>query len=243
MVIAVFLIVHWYTSLFFQSIFHHRYAAHGMFMMSKAWEKVFYLGCYLTQGSSYISANTYGIMHRLHHSHTDTEKDPHSPANNGDVFSLMWQTRNHYLDIFTGKTLVEDKYRKDLPSWKSFEKISHHMLSRFFWIGIYITIYIFFASAWWMFLFLPVTIAMGSLQGAAVNWWAHRFGYVNFKVQNTSKNILPVDLIFWGEAYHNNHHQHPGRANNGFRWFEIDMGYLAMKILHRFKIIKMVGCH
>src|SRR5688500_5776147 len=80
MAIVFLLIIHWYSSLFFQSVFHHRYAAHAMFTMTKGWEKAFYIGCYLTQGSSYISAYAYGIMHRLHHAHTDTIEDPHSPG-------------------------------------------------------------------------------------------------------------------------------------------------------------------
>ena len=58
-------------------------------------------------------------------------------------------------------------------------------------------------------------------------------------MNNTSKNILPVDLIFWGEAYHNNHHRHPGRANNAVRWFEVDPGYLSMRLLDKLRIIKM----
>ena len=88
-------------------------------------------------------------------------------------------------------------------------------------------------------MFLPLTIVMGSLQGASVNWWAHRFGYVNFKQQNTSKNILPVDVIFWGEAYHNNHHHHPGRPNNASRWFEVDIGFLVMKLMHKLRLIQL----
>jgi stearoyl-CoA desaturase (delta-9 desaturase) len=33
--ILVFFLAHWYVSLFFQSFFHHRYAAHAMFVMKK----------------------------------------------------------------------------------------------------------------------------------------------------------------------------------------------------------------
>src|ERR1043166_6408586 len=47
-----FFIAIWYASLFFQSVFQHRYAAHGAFKMSKGWERVFFLGAYITQGSS-----------------------------------------------------------------------------------------------------------------------------------------------------------------------------------------------
>jgi stearoyl-CoA desaturase (delta-9 desaturase) len=239
MAILLFIIVHWYVSLFFQSVFHHRYAAHGLFTMSRGWEKVFHIGCFLTQGSSYISAYTYGLMHRLHHAHTDKENDPHSPHNTPNMFVMMWATRNSYFDLYIGRTDAEDKYKKGLPEWRAFDKVAHNWITRIIWVVIYVAIYAWLATAWWQFLFLPVTLAMGSFQGVAVNWWAHRFGYENFKMDNTSKNILPVDFLFWGEAYHNNHHKHPTRPNNAIKWFEIDMGYLAMRALDKIGVIRM----
>lgn len=239
MIIFTFIVLHWYASLFFQSVFHHRYAAHGVFTMSKTWERIFYIGCFLAQGSSYISAYTYGILHRLHHAHTDTKLDPHSPHNSDNIFSMMWGTRNNYYDIYSGKTPVDARYKKDLPSWRSFDKISHNFITRLLWVAAYTFFYIHFATEWWMFLFLPIHFLMGSIQGAAVNWWAHRFGYVNFKMNNTSKNILPVDIIFWGESYHNNHHSNPQQPNNSTRWFEIDFGFQAMRLLNTLKVIKL----
>ncbi|RYD53181.1 MAG: acyl-CoA desaturase [Sphingobacteriales bacterium] len=243
MAILIFFILHWYISLFFQSVFHHRYAAHNAFTMSKAWEKVFYIGCFLSQGSSYISANTYGIMHRLHHEHTDQEEDPHSPHFTRNAMHMMWVTRNNYLDIYTGKTPVADKYRKNLPSWVAFERLTHTFWMRALFVGIYIAIYALLATAWWQYLLLPLTITMGAFQGLCINWWAHRFGYENYKMDNTSKNILPVDLVFWGEAYHNNHHKNPGRQNNAVRWFELDPGYWSMRGLQKLGIIRMARSH
>ncbi len=243
MAILIFFVLHWYISLFFQSVFHHRYAAHNAFTMSKAWEKVFYIGCFVSQGSSYISANTYGIMHRLHHEHTDKEEDPHSPHFTRHAMHMMWVTRTNYLNIFTGKTPVADKYRKNLPSWVSFERLVHNLWMRIFFVGIYIAIYALLATAWWQYLLLPLTITMGAFQGVCVNWWAHRFGYENYKMDNTSKNILPVDLVFWGEAYHNNHHKNPGRHNNAVRWFEFDPGYWSMRGLHKLGVIRMSRSH
>lgn len=239
MVILIFFAIHWYASLFFQSIFHHRYSAHRVFTMSKTMERLFYIGCFITQGSSYISATTYGIMHRLHHAHTDTEKDPHSPSITPNPFAMMWMTRNSYFDLYKDDTIVEAKYKKDLPQWEAFDKIAHNWITRILWIAAYVTFYAIFATAWWQWLLLPATIVMGSLQGVAVNWWAHRFGYVSYKMKNTSKNILPIDFIFWGESFHNNHHHHPGKANNADKWFEVDMGYLAMKAMHKMKMIHL----
>jgi stearoyl-CoA desaturase (Delta-9 desaturase) len=239
MAIFIFLIVHWYSSLFFQSIFHHRYAAHNQFSMSKGWERFFYIMCFITQGSSYISAYAYGILHRLHHAHTDTEKDPHSPKYSVGVLDLMWKTRNYYFSIFIGETQVEEKYTKNVPKWEAFDKFAHNFIARSCWIVVYAAFYWFFATQWWMFLFLPVTILMGSIQGASVNWWAHKFGYENFNTNNTSKNILPFDFIFWGEAYHNNHHKYPAALNNAIRWFEFDFGYLMIRLMDKLGIVQM----
>lgn len=207
--------------------------------MSRAWEKVFYVCCFVTQGSSYISANAYGVMHRLHHAHTDTEDDPHSPQNSPGFWAMMLQTRNNYHNIYTGKTFVEEKYRKDLPEWRAFDNMAHNWVTRVLWMAVYVTLYLLLANAWWQYLFLPFTIALGTIQGAAVNWWAHRFGYENYKMDNTSKNILPVDFIFWGEAYHNNHHKHPSRSSNAVRWFEFDSAYAVMRVMHALRIIKI----
>ncbi len=239
MAILLLLIIHWYGSLFFQSVFHHRYAAHNLFSMSKAWERIFFVGCFITQGSSYISAYTYGIMHRLHHAHTDEPEDPHSPTNTPNLFAMMWDTRNSYRNIHIGVTDVPDKYKKGLPVWASFDNFAHSAVIKAVWILIYIGLYAWLATAWWQWLFLPVTILMGAFQGVVVNWWAHKFGYENYKMDNTSKNILPIDLLFWGEAHHNNHHKHPTKPNNAHRWFELDPGYMAMRFLDKIRVIKL----
>ena len=47
--------------------------------MNKFTEKIFFVFSFIVQGSSYMSPKVYGAMHRMHHAHADTEKDPHSP--------------------------------------------------------------------------------------------------------------------------------------------------------------------
>jgi len=238
MVILIFFTVHWYTSFFLQSFFHHRYAAHRHFVMSKTSEKFFYICCSLVHGSSYISPNAFGIMHRLHHMHADTEDDPHSPSYHPGFFATLLQTRNSYHNIFCGRTPVEGKFKNDLPQWDSFEKIVHNWITRIVWGLLYTIFYIAFATAWWMFILLPVTIALSTIQGTMINWWAHKFGYVNYPMNNTSKNILPIDLLFCGDAYHNNHHKFPGRIKNSHRWFEIDIIYRVTCLLQKMNVIQ-----
>lgn len=170
--------------------------------------------------------------------YTDTEKDPHSPTFHPGFFDTMLQTRNSYYNIFSGKTLVDEKLKKDLPSWELFEKIAHNWLTRIAWAIAYTLFYISFATSWWMYFFLPVTIALSTFQGTIINWWAHKFGYVNYPMKNTSTNIFPVDLLFIGDAYHNNHHKFPGRIKNSHRWFEIDIIYGLTCLLKEINVVQ-----
>ena len=239
MAILIFFVAHWYLSLFTQSFFHHRYSAHRMFTMSKRWEKFFFVLSWLFQGSSYLSPHTYGVMHRLHHAHADTEKDPHSPKYDKSLFAMMWRTKQIYVDIFWGRKKIADKYLKDLPEWRRFDVFGERYFSRIFWGLAYVAFYIFFATHWWMYFLLPIHIVMGPVHGAIINWFAHKYGYRNFKVKDTSKNLMHVDLFMWGEGFHNNHHKYGGRPNFGVKWFEFDPMYPIILLLDKVKVIRI----
>ncbi len=239
LIILVFFIAHWYLSLFMQTFLQHRYAAHGAFSMSTFWERFFYLAAYITQGSSYVSPRSYGIMHRMHHAYTDTDKDPHSPKFNSNLFAMMWRVRQVNDRIYKGKEEIEPRFLKNLPDWPLLDKIAHSSLSRVGWISVYILFYVFFAPSAWWFLLLPIHIFMVPVQGVIINWFAHKYGSVNFKVKNTSTNLFKVDFLMMGEAYHNNHHKNPSGTNFGFRWYELDPTYGIMRILNWLKIIRI----
>lgn len=239
-VIIPFFLVHWYASLFFQTFFLHRYASHQMFTMSKFWERVFFVLTWLFQGSNYLSAYGYGIMHRMHHAFADTEKDPHSPAYDESIFKMMWKTKTIYTQINQGKIPVEEQFTNNVPQWAWFDKIARSGVSRIMWGSIYVGIYYCYADIWWLWLLLPIQFLLSPIHGAIVNWFAHKYGYSNFKLKNTSKNFLPFDFLMMGESYHNNHHMYGSRANfGGIRWHEIDPTYLIIRLLDKLKIIQL----
>ena len=103
MVILVFFVAHYYLSLFTQTFYLHRYAAHKMFTMNKFWEKFFFLFTYICQGSSFLSPRAYALLHRMHHAYSDTELDPHSPLFSNNAFDMMWKTKNIYNDVLNNK--------------------------------------------------------------------------------------------------------------------------------------------
>ncbi|RFS26696.1 acyl-CoA desaturase [Chitinophaga silvatica] len=240
MAIFIFFAALWYLSLFSQTFFQHRYAAHGAFTMSKGWEKFFFIFTYITQGSSYMSPRAYAIMHRLHHAHTDTEHDPHSPSNSSNIFSMMWDTRSAYQQILHHEENVDVKYTKNLPLWKNFDKFANSAFSRLLWVAGYTSFFIAFATSPYQYLLLPIVVSMGAFHGAIVNWFAHKYGYINFKLKNTAMNLLFFDILMLGESYHNNHHKHPSSVNFGQRWFEIDPTYYIIRFLSFIKVINVV---
>ena len=236
MIIVIFVLVLWYGGLFFQSFFLHRYAAHQVFTMSKTMERISFILTWFFQGSSYLSAYGYGIMHRMHHAYTDTEKDPHSPSHDPNLFAMMWKTKTIYQNINDQNIAVDAKFTKNVPQWKSFDAFASSRFSRLLWISFYILFFAYFTTALWQWALLPVALLMAPIHGVIINWFAHIYGYVNYKMSNTSKNLFPFDFLMMGEGYHNNHHKHASSANFGVKWHEIDVTYVIMRLLH------VLGC-
>ncbi len=239
--ILIFFVAHWYLSLFFQTFFLHRYAAHKAFTMSPFTEKVFFILTWIFQGSNYLSPFGYGTMHRMHHAFADTENDPHSPKYDESVWKMMWKTKTIYSGIASGKTQVEKRFTDGVPRWDAFDKIARSWPSRLFWGALYVLFYLQFAAHWWLWLLLPIHFLMSPIHGAIINWFAHKYGYRNYEVGDTSKNFLPVDFLMMGESYHNNHHKYSTRANfGGIRWHEIDPAYLVIRVLDKIGAIEIV---
>ena len=239
MLIVVLFIAVWFLSLFSQSFFHHRYASHGAFKMSRFWERFFFVFTYVTQGAHYMSPGAYAIMHRMHHAYTDTEKDPHSPNFSSNLFSMMWRTRQFYVNVYRKNFPIELKFTKNLPEWKWFDNWANSNASRLIWSGIYIALFAMFATSPWLFLLLPVVLVMGAFHGAIINWFAHKVGYKNYKLKNTSVNLFAVDILMLGESLHNNHHKYPSAVNFAVKWHEIDPVYPIILFLNWIHVIRI----
>jgi stearoyl-CoA desaturase (delta-9 desaturase) len=115
--------------------------------MTKFWERFFFIFTYITQGSHYMSPRAYAIMHRLHHAHTDTELDPHSPNFSPNLFHMMLRTRRIYTEIYKGRMAVDEKYTHNLPGWDSFDKWANSTWSRALWMAGYVLFFITFATS------------------------------------------------------------------------------------------------
>ena len=237
MVILLAFVIHWYFSLFFQTIFLHRYASHNMFKMKPVVEKIFYFLTFVFQGSSFLNPAAYGVMHKRHHAHADTEKDPHSPVHIKNFFSFNWTTVIEYRKL-VNEFASGERVDKTVPRWKAMESLAESLLTRAGFIVLYFVFYYYYTTANWQYLLLPVHVMMGPIHGFIVNWFGHKRGYRNYdSLSDNSKNTLPIDFLMMGELYQNNHHFKPSNINFAVKWFEYDFGYLATRFLKTLKLI------
>ena len=235
--VLIFLVIHWYLSLFCQSFFLHRYAAHRMFQMNSFFEKFFYVLTFISQGPSYLNPSAYAEMHRRHHSYSDTEKDPHSPHFHKSLSSLMKKTYSEYMSLLD-KSFVFKKITHT-PKWTFLDKFADSWFTRITWILIYLALYLYFSNFWTALICVPIHSLMGPIHGAIVNWCGHKYGYRNFDLGDKSKNTLFFDFLMMGELYQNNHHHRPQKLNFAIRWFEKDPIYFMAKLMEKFRVIKI----
>jgi len=77
-------------------------------------------------------------------------------------------------------------------------------------------------------------VAMGILGHWFVGYVAHKFGYVRYHVEGASehgRNTWLLGVLSFGEGFHNNHHAQPSSAAMGEAWWELDLGYAAIRAM------------
>lgn len=239
--IIIFFLSHWFLSLFFHSFFLHRYASHQLYTTSKGWEKIFYFSTWFVQGSSFLVPRAYAVLHRMHHTYSDTEQDPHSPHFFKDIYQMMMHTAEIFKNFVSGKNQPDPQFTKEyLPRWDAIDRIGSSNVTRVLFALGYTAFYVAFAPNAWWFLLLPLHFLMGPLQGAIVNWCGHKYGYKNYDNGDHSRNSTPFGVFLMGELFQNNHHYQKDNPNFARKWFEFDLTYLIMLGMNKLRIIRIL---
>lgn len=212
--------------------FYHRYFAHRSFRTSRTLQFVFaVIGATSVQrGPLWWAAH-----HRRHHLYSDTELDPHSPNQRGFLWSHM------------GWFLTPQGFRTD---WKRIPDLLRYpelrWLDRFDVAAPLSLAALLYALGCWLHTNRPglgtsgmqllvwgFCISTVALFHATVtiNSLAHKFGTRRFNTRDGSRNNLWLALLTFGEGWHNNHHFYPGAVRQGFRWWEIDLTYYALRLM------------
>ena len=197
----------------------HRYFAHRAYKTSRWFQ--FVLGCL---GSSALQKGPlwWASQHRRHHKHSDQEEDPHSPIRHG-----VWWSH-------VGWVLSTSNIDEDLSNMKDLTKYPElRLLENFHWVpAVLLAVACYLIDGWsglvWGFVVSTVLLYHGTF---LVNSACHVFGSRRFNTSDASRNNALVAIVTLGEGWHNNHHHYMSSANQGFKWWEIDVSYYILQLL------------
>lgn len=99
------------------------------------------------------------------------------------------------MKILTDANAYKAQFAANYPIWKRFDAWGNSWISRVLWGVLYISIYALLGASWWMYFLLPIHFLMNPVHGAIVNRFGHMAGYINYKLDDHSKNTLPIDIL------------------------------------------------
>jgi len=197
----------------------HRSLAHHSFKTSRVVRFLLVaLGCAaLQKGPLWWVA-----QHRLHHKHSDTADDPHSPVVENFLHAhLGW--------LFTSNPAIPDGgIVRDLAKYPELVWLDR------LWIvpGLLVASGCYACLGWNGLIYGYCLTAVLVLHVTfAINSVGHLFGRRRFETADGSRNNALLGILALGEGWHNNHHRDPRSARHGFAWYEYDETYVLICIL------------
>lgn len=180
------------------------------------------------------------VMHRLHHAHSDTALDPHSPLNVGLVGVVREQLKS-YERVIVGlakKDPAYTRYATDLDfslSWLNKKGVWWLPYVLHAVVGVVLG-----ASVGWL---LGAAYFFGMMshpvQGAIVNALGHAVGGRNFATDDNSRNNHLAAWLILGEGFQNNHHHAPASARFSYAPLEVDFGWGACLALEAAGVLEI----
>src|SRR5205085_220798 len=82
-------------------------------------------------------------------------------------------------------------------------------------------------------------VAQPFFAGGVINGLGHAVGYRSFEMPSTATNLVPWALLLGGEELHNNHHAFPRSARFSVQRWEIDIGWLWIRLFDALGLAKV----
>ncbi len=160
--------------------------------------------------------------HRLHHRHSDSPGDPHSPVLDGFFYSHMgWLFAR---DLMRPDTrVVHDLRRHPELVW----------LDRLWMLpGLLLAGTCFAIGDWGGLVYgYCLSVVLVLQLTFAVNSIGHLLGPRRFDTGEGSRNNPVLGYLAMGDGWHNNHHRAPSSARHGFAWYELDVSYVFIRLM------------
>jgi fatty-acid desaturase len=202
---------------------YHRYFTHRSFQTPKP---VQYFLAVMGTLAGEAGPIAWVAAHRYHHTYSDTDQDPHSPLKGFIWAHLTWLFgREKFLAEFESyKRYTPDMANDKFLVWLD----QYHIVPSLILAGL--------LYAWGGWSFVVWGLFVRSVVVYHVTWFvnsaSHMWGYRTFKTTDMSRNNWWVALLAFGEGWHNNHHAYQRSARHGMAWWELDVTYLMIRLLH-----------
>jgi stearoyl-CoA desaturase (delta-9 desaturase) len=206
---------------------YHRYFSHRSYKTSRAFQFLLALGA---QSAAQKGVLWWASHHRWHHKYSDTPKDVHSARLRGFWYSHIGWIMGPQWER-TDRTMVSDLAK--FPELRALDRQGLNILPTvllalaFLWLGGG------HALVWGYFV-STVLLWHGSF---AINSLAHLWGTRRYATGDDSRNNWFLALLTTGEGWHNNHHHYQSSANQGFRWWEIDVTFYVLRMLEALGLV------
>ena len=175
-------------------------------------------------------------VHRCHHAHADQPGDPHSPV----LFGLRRV-------LFEGLRAVSRRdprpaaaaqlrarHARRLAGTAPLQRASLHSA----WCCSCSRTCC--CLAWPAIIMIAVHLAAQPFfAGGVINGLGHAVGYRSFEMPSTATNLLPWALLLGGEELHNNHHAFPRSARFAVQRWELDVGWLWIRLFRALGLAKV----
>ena len=200
---------------------YHRYFAHRAFRTGRVMQVILaVLGIAAMQKGPLWWAET----HRRHHRTADTEEDLHSPKLHGFWYSHWgWPFDPQYRE--TQISNIEDFARFPELRW-----LDTPLASRLIIVTYVAALVLGFGWQGFVWGVCLSTVCTWHV----VHWiqsMSHTYGgYRHFDTPDHSRNHWGLGIVSLGE-FHNNHHHSPSSAQQGYKWWEVDVVYWTLRAL------------
>lgn len=205
------------------SVTYHRYLTHRSFAMHPV---LSYVTRFFAAMSGTGSPIMWVLTHRMHHANSDKARDPHPPSK---VLNTLFG-RYTRVDLNGINQLVRDPFNKFLHQYY------------FAILAAYGAVWAAFGAEYFYYGFVfPIFVAV--VASNLLNVLGHSvkiLGYRSYNTSDKSSNNPVMGYLGFGEGWHNNHHKFPGSARFGLRTYELDLGYLFIKMCEKLHLVSKI---
>lgn len=214
------------------TLYLHRDQSHGGLILHPALRHVFRFWLWFSSGAI---TKEWVAVHRAHHAHADQAGDPHSPV----VFGLqrvLFEGFELYRDASRDPQLLKNYGRGTPDDW-----LERRVYSAYPFLGIvlFIAAHLILFGAVGIIMLAVHLVAQPFFAGGVINGLGHAVGYRSFEMPSTATNLVPWGLFLGGEELHNNHHAFPRSARFAVQRWELDIGWLWIRLFSALRLAKV----